>query len=310
MFTLNMTKILAKNSIEIIRADGLRVFFEQALRFLSLYGSPGKVARYWWLKLRGQDVHTVSVQGSMMTLNIRDRGIHSDLFINRIREPQATQYLQSIIRPEWVVADIGANIGYYALMQGKTVRRVYALEPSVDNYKALTANVLLNGYGEVITCYNTAVGDRSGSAGFYLAGACNWNRIAVGDDRVDTQVPMTTLDEFVKENVEGGAVDFLRMDVEGYEMDILRGGNGVLKEVRPRMFIEVHRDLLRDYGYSQLKFMQLLAEHGYWIEKSYISARPGPTGEIKVLLKDPGTRKAITERGIASHMFFSPGGDR
>ena len=73
------------------------------------------------------------------------------------------------------------------------------------------------------------------------------------------------------------------------------------------MFIEVHRDLLEDYGSSQLEFMELLANYDYCISKSFISARPGPEGNIKKLLANPTTRKIITERGIASHVFFTGG---
>ena len=296
-----MTKILAKSAIETIQADGWRVFMEQTARYLTLYGSPPKIGRYWWSRLTTKGDHLAQVQGSWMRLDIHERGIHSDLFISGIREPQATRYLQSILKPEWTVVDIGANIGYYALQEARVAKTVFAIEPGQDNFDHLQENIDLNGYKNVIP-FQLAIGDHKGEVGFKVAKACNWNRIALDGETPDDQVPMATLDDFMG----GLSIDFVRMDVEGYEIKILEGMTQILKKQRPRMFIEVHRDLLKQFGSNQTEFMGLLAEYDYRIEKSYISAREGPVGRIRTLLTDPDTRKKITERGIASHMFFIP----
>jgi len=301
-----MIKILLRSAWETWRADGVRVLVEQTLRYVILYGSPVKVGRYWRNRWRGKTKQVVSVQGSLMELNLKDRGIHADLFISGIREPHATRYLQEILRPDWSVVDIGANIGYYALMEARKVKTVYAIEPGKDNYRGLVQNALLNPYKNM-KCHHLAIGDHNGSVGLHLAKACNWNRIAVGRDSADAVVSMTTLDEFVNSLVPDKHVDFVRMDVEGYELAVLQGADNVLRINKPGMFIEVHRDLLRDYGYSQLEFMELLADYDYWIVRSFISARRGPEGQIKALLTRDDTRHLITNRGIASHMFFAPG---
>ena len=115
---------------------------------------------------------------------------------------------------------------------------------------------------------------------------------------------MQTLDSFVKEH-KIAHVDYLRMDVEGYEFAVIQGARRTIERDRPDMFIEVHRDRLADYGHSQLEFMEMMAGYGYYIRKSYISAMEGPEGRISKLLADPVARKRITTRGIASHIFFS-----
>ena len=299
-----MIRILLRSAWETWRADGLKVLAEQTLRYMILYGSPIRLGRYWLNRWMGKTKQVVRVQGSLMELNLKDRGIHADLFISGSREPQATRYLQQILQPKWRVVDIGANIGYYALMEARQVKVVYAIEPGRANCENLIANAFLNPYRN-IKCHHLAIGDHNGSVGFHLSKACNWNRIAVGNDSTDTEVSMTTLDDFVRDMVKGKRVDFVRMDVEGYEMAILRGADRVLRTNRPAMFIEVHRDLLEDYGSSQLEFMELLADYNYGIIKCFISARQGPEGPIKMLLVDDDTRYMITRRGIASHMFFA-----
>ncbi|MDO8751922.1 MAG: FkbM family methyltransferase [Dehalococcoidia bacterium] len=294
-----MAKYLILSAWETYRSDGLRVLMEQVLRYLTLYGSPFKIARYWLLRTFGNPLQLVRVQGSVMRLDLRDRGIHADLFINGIREPQATKHLQSIIKPDWTMVDIGANIGYYVLMEARRAKMVYAIEPGPENFKNLTHNVGVNGNLNVRS-FQLAVGDHEGVVGFTLAKASNWNKVAA-DGKGDIEVQMTTLDKFLG----GKKVDFVRMDVEGYEMAILRGMDRTLRESRPDMFIEVHRDMLREFGSSQLEFMELLARHGYCVSKSFISARPGLEGRIVDLLADPVSRREITERGIASHFFFT-----
>lgn len=293
-----MARILLRSAWETLRADGIKVFLEQSLRYVTLYGSPVRIGRYWLNRLMGRRRQVVSVQGSLMELDLTDRGIHADLFISRVREPQATEHLQRLIEPDWVVVDIGANIGYYVLMESRRAKQVIAIEPGEANYYHLLRNIKLNGYQNIET-HRLAIGDHEGEVGFEIAKACNWNKIA-RDGKGDVKVNMLTLDKFLY----GRKVDFLRMDVEGYELQVLKGMAYTLKHSRPDMFIEVHRDLLRDYGSSQLEFMEMLAGYGYSLSKSFISARPGPQGKLTDLLADAKARRLITERGIASHMFF------
>lgn len=297
-----MVKYLIKHSIEVFKKDGLLELIREILKFLGLYSTPDKVLKWIFVKLAGVEYAVKEVQSSRMILNLKDNGIHRDLYLHGIREPQATRYLQSIMRPEWVVMECGANIGYYALQEARIVKEVIAIEPTPDSFKVLSDNIKLNDYKN-IRAYRMAMGDHNGEAKFEISKACNWNKIASKDnkDKADNlTVNMFTIDSFLN----GQKIDYLRMDVEGYELRILKGMTETLKNSKPRMFIEVHRDMLREYGGSQLELMQFMADLGYSIEKSYIMGRESSTGIISNLLKHEDTRLEITERGIASHIFF------
>ena len=294
-----MIMYLVQHAWEVLWRDGPIVLMQETLKYIGVYYRPGKLLKWWLTRMAGIRVAIREVQGSTMILDLSDKGIHRDLYLHGIREPQATRYLQSILRSEWVVVDIGANVGYYALQEARIVRSVIAIEPTPASYHALRRNVMVNDYRNVMT-YQLAAGDHVGEIGLAVSRACNWNSIA--ETGGDITVVMMTLDSFLRDM----KVDFVRMDVEGYEMNILKGMENILKEQKPRMFLEVHRDKLRDYGSSQRELMEYLAQFGYSIEKAFVMGRDGVSGQkIEALLANDKTAKVITEQGIASHLFFS-----
>lgn len=292
-----MIKYLVQHAWEVLWRDGPLVLSKEILKYAGVYYAPDKMLKWWWARLSNIQTVTRDVQGSRMKLNLSDKGIHRDLYLHGIREPQATKYLQRLLRPEWTVVDIGANIGYYALQEAQRVKSVIAIEPTPESYEVLLANIDLNEYSN-IRPHCLAIGDREGTIGFKLSRACNWNSVAQDDG--DIKVPLTTLDKLL----DGEKVDFIRMDVEGYEMNILRGMEETLRRRRPRMFIEVHRDKLKDYGHTQQELMEYLASFGYAIERGFFMGRDGVTGRIDELLADKDTAKLITGHEIASHIFF------
>lgn len=294
-----MFKYLIQHAWMVLRTDGLITLLQEAIKYIGLYHTTDKIIRWWLIKLAKVDKAVRDVQGSLMILDLTDKGIHKDLYLNGIREPQATKYLQEIMEPDWLVVDIGANIGYYALQEAKVVSEVIALEPSPENYETLEMNIDLNNYFN-IGAYQMAIGDHVGHVDFEIARACNWSSVAFARKEGTIVVQMETLDKFLN----GNKVDYVRMDVEGYEMNVLKGMAKVLKEHKPRLFIEVHRDKLRNYGSSQRELLEYLSGFGYSIEKSFIMGRESVTGSIDKLLSHKETAREITERGIASHIFF------
>jgi len=294
-----MMRYLFQHAWEVLRRDGPITLVQEALKYIGLYYTPDKLIKWWLTRLANVKVAVCEVQGSAMILDLSDKGINRDLYLHRIREPQATRYLQSILQPNWTVVDIGANIGYYALQEARVAKNVIAIEPTPSSHKALVANVALNRYPNIET-WQMAVGDHNGQVGFEISRACNWNSVSPAS-RGDMQVQMIMLDELI----DGRWVDYVRMDVEGYELCVLKGMEQTLRKKKPRMFIEVHRDKLRDYGNTQRGLMEYLAGFGYGIEKSFIMGKESVTGRLEDLLADPDIAWEITHRGIASHIFFS-----
>ena len=291
-----MRNVYLKSARNVLKTEGPKSLIIESLRFLSLYYTPDKIFRYWLHRLAGTDWVMREVQGSLMLLNLKEKGIHIDLYLNGIREPRATKYLQSILQPDWQVIDAGANIGYYALQEGKKCSYVIALEPDRKNYDLLKLNVLLNDY--TIQTENLAVGDITGKVRFDTSKISNWRMVSPTGN---TEVDIIKLDDLLT-----AKFDFLRMDVEGYELDILLGAEYTIKNNRLGMFIEVHNQLLQTYNHTVREFYEFLAGYDYQIEKSFVMAptREGPAGKISDILKDEEAFNALAIKSIASHVFF------
>jgi FkbM family methyltransferase len=294
-------KYLVHTALDVYKDEGLLGVIREALKYLSLYSTPDKLIRCKIRQLTNPVV-TKEIQGSKMILNLKRGGIHTDLFMHGYREPEATKVMQEILTKDMTVLDIGANIGYYALMEAKRCKRVIALEPDMDNFRNLSKNIGINGYTN-IQPYLMAAGDKDGTLEFALSKVPNWHRVAVGGEKDVVIVPVSKVDTFL-ENVGSPKIDLLRMDVEGYEYNILEGARETIKRDRPMMFIEIHRDLMKNFGHSAVKLFKLLAEYDYSVYKSFVLAKPSFAGNINKLLNDRTAIQQLTEKGMATHIFF------
>ncbi len=191
------------------------------------------------------------VQDYKMYLFDDDEGISKDLIKDGIREAEATEVVKSILNPNWVVLDAGASIGYYVLMEAKVVRQVYAIEPVKKNFDLLNKNIKLNGYKNVKT-YRLAVGEANTSKDMLLSKYSNISTLAL--DKMNEShkkwftkmsigfenIKVTTIDSFCdRENI---IPDFIRMDIEGYEVEAIKGMNKTLGKmaIGSYLFIEFH----------------------------------------------------------------------
>jgi FkbM family methyltransferase len=205
------------------------------------------------------------IQGSKMFLNIRDKGLSSDLYLRGKREDKATDEFQKRLKPGLVVVDAGANIGYYALMEAKAVGekgRVYAIEPIPQNVELLKKNIAANGYGN-IEVFQMAVGDKNGKQGIFLSKQSNLSTFCKNVDLDQSgetiQVDVVSIDSFL----EGKRLpDIVRMDVEGYEYEILKGMEETMKKDRGmQFFIEVHADFMG--AEKTIALFKIMKENGF-----------------------------------------------
>jgi hypothetical protein len=81
------------------------------------------------------------------------------------------------------------------------------------------------------------------------------------------QVPVTTLDRFVSD-AGLDRIDLIKVDVEGFELHMLRGAEAVIKQFRPRLFVELSDENLREQGGKAAELVRWLADHGYALENA------------------------------------------
>lgn len=242
----------------------LKTIFELAYRreFGYLFGvlTEKAIGRNVYLDLlrrRGHDMLADrEIMGHRMTLDLSDPGLSRYLMVRRVNEPRATpvfvQALQSAVEDhrseELAVLDIGANIGYFALLEAAVVGdegTVYAFEPAPENRRLLERNIEQNGYEALIHVRPWAIGDRDGSAELVLSDHSNWHRISEEpiDDAADSvTVESRRIDSILtEEDVPPESVVGVRMDVEGYESAIFEGMEPILRANGPLvLFVEIH----------------------------------------------------------------------
>jgi FkbM family methyltransferase len=181
--------------------------------------------------------------------------------ISEVYEPELWRQVMSSLRPGDTIADVGAFIGLYSIAMAKQVApigHVFAFEPDPQNRRGLERNIVLNSVKERISVAPFAVGARRQTVQFSAGQSSESSVARDGSISVD----QITLDDFF----ERKGVDVLKVDVEGYEAEVLRGARSLLldKERRPRsVFIEVH-----PYAWAQLEleandFVGVIQDCGY-----------------------------------------------
>lgn len=126
------------------------------------------------------------------------------------------------LREGSLFVDVGANVGTYTLWAAELGAEVIALEPAADTFSLLRENIALNGYA--VTAVRAAAGDHCGTARF-TAGLDACNSLA-SDGPVLTD--LVTIDSLIGDRRVAG----MKVDVEGFEIDVLRGCARALAERR------------------------------------------------------------------------------
>jgi FkbM family methyltransferase len=187
------------------------------------------------IKKHGSGIY--HILGNRMQLDTRERGIDVDLALYRIREPAATGYFMALLKPEDIVLEAGANIGYYTLLCAQRCRMVYAIEPHPYNLERLGRNVQLNQLSN-IELFLCAVGSKEQRVEFYCSTSSNCHScIAPSGDKSNViEVDEVQIDTLMSDRE---LPTILRMDIEGYEYQALSGAAKVLRHVRA-VFLELH----------------------------------------------------------------------
>jgi FkbM family methyltransferase len=190
-------------------------------------------------------------------------------FVAEKYEPAVWGRVMREVRAGDHVAEVGASMGLYALAFAGRVGvegHVTAFEPDPESISALEANVSVNGWQDRVTVIRAAVGQRNGQVRFASARGQE-SRIEVRPDVRDgvIAVPMVTIDDAFA----GRRIDMIKIDVEGFEQQVLEGARTILTEERRRpraILVEVHPFAWTDAGTTSASFLGLLDGMGFRVE--------------------------------------------
>lgn len=189
-------------------------------------------------------------------------------------EPELQEYIRANVRPGMVCFDIGANIGTMSVHLGNRVGsqgRVYAFEPMPRVCDRLIRNIEANGLSEVVKVNQLALSDSKGTADFGVADETKPNQgmgslvntvneVVTGRLVVNT----ITLDGFVEENGIS-QIDLMKIDIQGAEPKLLKGGIKTLTTLSPDLLMEVSPADLECFGTTGKALLEQVEALGYHV---------------------------------------------
>ena len=165
--------------------------------------------------------------------------------------------------------DIGANIGKHTVDMAKTCDMVIAIEPDKDSYKLLEENIACNDIDNKIVAYNIACGKKKGIVSFFrdaVYPTSNSITVKKNEQMTEEKVECDTVDNICN----GIMLDIIKVDVEGGELDTLKGAKKTIDRCKPRIIFEAWdkaaadeiKDYLKrwDYNFTNLDTYNYLAE--------------------------------------------------
>lgn len=190
-----------------------------------------------------------------------------------------------------IALDIGANFGLHTLVMADRVGAggtVFAFEPIPENLRLLRRNIALNKFADRVDIDNCAISDldqptiemRVDSdalepSAAIVTGENGKASISVKNESLDTATSLVT----------GEQKCFVKIDVEGAELSVLRSGVGFLNRVRPKLLIEVHDYALPQFGDSTEAVYSFLNSYGFEIKQ--ISDMANHNGKYHHILAVP-----------------------
>ncbi len=207
--------------------------------------------------------------------------LYSDSALSRIIyqgnfEQEELNFFSSYIDHGFVVLDIGANIGLHSLYAANLVGvngKVYSFEPVKSTFNRLKENILINKFNN-IQAFNVAMSDESKTSEITVSkdGFDAWNSMVgkscqTGDNFEIETIKTLTLDSFVEKEHLQNKIDFIKIDTEGWELQVLKGGREYLKNYSPVIMFEYSEDICENFNVSLNEVYDLLTNLGYYLYK-------------------------------------------
>ncbi|MBR0695054.1 FkbM family methyltransferase [Bradyrhizobium lablabi] len=243
------------------------------------------------------------------------------LWRNRAFRSDDVDFVGGYLRPGETFVDVGANVGQLSLAAAMRVTpsgRVIAIEAHPRTCKYLEGNVRLNDLN--IEVHNTAIGSAHGELFFtdFHSDDMNFASATPPPGGATLRVPVRPLDSIIGDR----PVDLLKVDVEGFEVDLLKGASRTVGNCRC-LYMEDSELNLRRAGTSRAELYRRLNDHGFDLfhlrdgqlepaspevpgpnDDNLIAIRPAATLE---LLARTGLRQAPTSNDVRAPVRVSSG---
>jgi FkbM family methyltransferase len=219
---------------------------------------------------RRQSVVT-SINGITYDLDLT-QDVDSNIYFKGCYEPWTTAFITRHVKPGMLALDIGANIGAHALRLARLVGptgRVIAFEPSSWAFARLQRNASLNA-GYNLSLENIGLADFNGSRRLKIAPRMPLHRRRYAFD--EEEIVFKRLDDYLAEHA-AARIDFIKLDVDGFDYKVLAGATATLQASRPLMIAEVAPAYLARFGDTAEALLGLLDALDYEFSTEAESAK-------------------------------------
>jgi FkbM family methyltransferase len=162
--------------------------------------------------------------------------------MGRIFEPHMVELFRSLVNEGDIVIDVGANIGMTSMLFSQFAQRVYAFEPSPSTFNYLKENIEDNDCSNV-ELFNYGLGDKAETLTITFSqdnrsGGYVSEKIRPQQGHVTEEIEVVTIDQyFIDHEIKA---NFIKIDVEGYELNVLKGGAEYIEKYKPTVVLEMN----------------------------------------------------------------------
>jgi FkbM family methyltransferase len=268
----------------------------------------GNLEKRWYRSIKK---YTATLNGVTVQFSTEDE-YSNDWFFpryagGRIHEKTVTGMIVEALRGKHCFVDVGTNLGWFTCLASKIIPNgnIYGFEMDDLNFALLQKNISLNKCNNV-ECINMAISESSGDltykreidrpdAGFRLEPGEGAGHLAGF-----VSVKSVTLDDFLEKR--GITPEVIKIDVEGAEMNVLRGMRRTLEKTMPVLFLEVHPEQLHNFNTSTSEIINILISNKYNIFEIESMREQVSEAHLRPLSRD-----SIVERN--SMLYASPAGN-
>lgn len=189
------------------------------------------------------------------------------IMVSGLWETYVRRFLFENIHKGDVIVDVGANIGIYAIPLSRKVRKVIAFEPNPICYNMLRNSTHLNQIDN-LTIFENAVSESRKTISYTMAKVPMNSSVTDSNNGHIMKIDSVDLDTFLQNE---DRMDWLLIDVEGYELNVLKGASKILYKYAPKIIVEII-----DENVAEAR--EFLVQHGYRVTNLgtiyYYAAKP------------------------------------
>ena len=267
----------------------LRIIFRQIFRFYKREHGKYTILQKFFFPYLADKYHkkdVIKVAGRFRMLLDTNEYLQAQLYLFNAYEPETISFIENVVSKDNVTIDIGANVGYISLVLADLVGKngkVYSFEAEPNNYEVLGMNKNLNDYNQIIA-YNKAISEKTGVLKLYYSKDNNQgghSTIFMEEYLTKNYVEIEALNlDLFADNEKLKNINLIKIDVEGAEMEVLKGFPNIMKNFKPLLIVEMNNQVQEKRGISTTDLKRYVCENYNY--RTFNILKNGKLSECKI----------------------------